>query len=334
MNAAISRRVRSRATERIVPRTALAITAMIATDPKTTHMNPRLLSSSSKPASARFASPTLLGEHPPPFREFYRPRADLRTNYSPASNGTVRDRMTTHRPYPDPRAPLSDEEWALVAQIVDLYAAGWFPMGQHARDRREPQWVQPPMRCLIPLEAGKFHLPGTLAAGVRSGRFEVTTDVAFERVIDECARPEPARARAQTWISPPIRDAFLLLHHAGHAHSVEAWLTQPAGPPVLVGGLYGLAVGRTFSGESMFSRPALGGRDASKVCLVHLVHHLRRRGFEMLDAQMENPHLRQFGAVLVPAAEYQARLRRAAQTPRPWTPFEPDRTIAELRTRA
>ena len=237
--------------------------------------------------------------------------------------------------------PLSPAERDAVDRALAMYREGWFPMAQSRRDRRA-EWVQPRERCLIPLDPAHFHVSGTLRARVRSGRFVITTDRAFPDVIRACAHTTDHPQRDETWINLGIERLFTLLHRAGHAHSVEAWLVPaslpaPATPgtaqsPVLVGGLYGLALGRVFCGESMFSRPALGGTDASKACLVHLVHHLRRRGFAALDAQLENPHLTQFGARLTPMDEYGALLRAHAGTEHetPWLPWEPERTIEEL----
>lgn len=220
------------------------------------------------------------------------------------------------------QAPRSVDDW------LSLYARGWFPMADPA-DPEEVEWVQPYQRTLLPLEAGRFRVPSTLRRRVQSGRFEVTSDRAFARVIESCARPTPKRE--ETWINSTIRDAFLALHTGGHAHSVEAWLEGPDGRRALVGGLYGLRIGSIFCGESMFSRPELGGTDASKVCLVHLVHHLRRRGFTHLDAQLENPHLDQFGAYQIPSRTFGRALSTHAGERVPWEPWEPDRTLAELR---
>ena len=172
---------------------------------------------------------------------------------------------------------------------------------------RGAEWVKPRRRALIPL-GDRFTISRSLAARVRSNRFTVLEDTAFARVIRACA--EPAPGRQETWLNPTIIEAFEVLHQAGHAHSVEAWLPSPGGP-VLVGGLYGLAIGGAFCGESMFSRPDLGGTDASKVCLVHLVEHLRRRQFVILDAQIMNPHIARFGAYEVPSREYDSMLAAA-----------------------
>jgi leucyl/phenylalanyl-tRNA---protein transferase len=215
-----------------------------------------------------------------------------------------------------PSGKLSAADQARVAALLGAYRQGWFPM--HDDRTGEARWVQPLNRGIIPLD-DRFRVPRTLRARVRSRRFDIRSDAAFEQVIHDCAAPGPGRP--QTWLSPIIIDAFLLLHRAGHAHSVEAWL--PGDPPRLVGGLYGLALGGVFCGESMFSRPDLGGTDASKVCLVHLVHHLRARGFSVLDAQLTNDHLEQFGCFELPQAEYLALLARHALDQAPWGPFDP-----------
>lgn len=181
------------------------------------------------------------------------------------------------------------------------------------------EWVQPQHRAVIPLDS--FHVPRRLADRVRSGKFIIRTDTDFEGVVRACAEERPGREG--TWINDEIIGIFQLLHRAGHAHSVEAWLSTPAGD-VLVGGVYGLSIGAIFAGESMFSRPELGGTDASKVCLVHLVEHLRARGFVLLDAQLANPHTAQFGLREMLAEEYHAQLRVLSIQPREWLPFGAD----------
>jgi leucyl/phenylalanyl-tRNA--protein transferase len=181
-------------------------------------------------------------------------------------------------------------------------------------DREAVEWCRPRGRTLIPLD-DRFTTPRSLRARVGSGRFEIRSDTAFGRVVRACAEPGPGRE--QTWLHPVIIHAFELLRRAGHAHSVEAWLPGTDGG-VLVGGLYGLAIAGAFCGESMFSRPHLGGTDASKVCLVHLVHHLRRRGFALLDAQLRNPHLEQFGAFNVTSATYTRMLGEALSIGASW----------------
>ena len=217
------------------------------------------------------------------------------------------------------------ERARIVREALALYRAGWFPMARTPRElaqarRRDPgaevvQWVQPQERGVIPLDE-RFHVPRRLRDRVRSGRFVVTSDVAFGRVIRACGEPRPGRE--ETWLHPEIVAIFELLHEAGHAHSIEAWVGREGGELVLVGGMYGLAMGRAFAGESMFSRPEHGGTDASKVCLVHLVEHLRARGFVLLDAQLDNPHLDQFGLELMAREQYLESLREHADSGIAW----------------
>lgn len=186
-------------------------------------------------------------------------------------------------------------------------------------DTGETEWVQGRRRGIIPIEPDKFRVPKTLGARVRSGRFRVTTDTDFAGVIHACAAASPGRD--DTWIDSTIIDVFESLHALGLAHSVEAWLDVPGELPRLVGGLYGLALGRIFCGESMFSRPDLGGTDASKVCLVKLVEHLRMRGFRVLDAQLSNPHLAQFGMYEVVNHTYKGWLDKWADEGVEWGPW-------------
>lgn len=219
--------------------------------------------------------------------------------------------------------------------MLDAYRAGAFPMADPQTGAIE--WFRPDPRAILPLDG--FHVPTSLRQRVTSRgprRFWVTSDRAFSRVIRACAKPRPDGEG--TWIDDRIVHAYETLHDAGHAHSVEAWAIgdergEEAGDDlVLVGGLYGVHVGGLFAGESMFSRPVLGGTDASKVCLVHLVHHLRRRGFALLDVQFVNPHLEQFGVVELACDDYLDRLARAVQTQTAWEPFDPNETVNALRT--
>ena len=157
-------------------------------------------------------------------------------------------------------------------------------------------WFSPDPRGVLPLDS--FHVPARLARVARSGRFEVTSDRAFEAVMRACAdRPDDG-----TWISEEIIECYVTLHRLGIAHSIEAWHGGQ-----LAGGLYGVHLGGAFFGESMFHRV----RDASKVALVSLVDRLTRRGFLLLDTQWVTPHLEQFGAVEIPRRDYLARLKQA-----------------------
>lgn len=245
-----------------------------------------------------------------------------------------RDEQPTSRtPTPGALRAVRAAERLAAGRALGLYREGWFPMWDEESGRTE--WVQPEERAVVPLD-GRFVVSRSLRARVRSGRFVVTTDVAFERVVSACA--EVRAERPETWIGPEVAWLAGVLHRAGAAHSVEAWLpagpgtegVKPGEPGVLVGGLYGVRLGSCFAGESMFSRPDLGGTDASKVCLVHLVHHLRRRGFDVLDAQLMNDHLARFGAFEMPRREFLSRLDACVRRDPGWGPFEPGRTAAEL----
>lgn len=170
-----------------------------------------------------------------------------------------------------------------IDDLIGCYYRGVFPMAE-SRDDEEFFLVDPEWRCVIPLDA--FHVPRRLARTIRQDRFTFTTDRCFPAVIDACAAPGEGD-RADTWISPQIRALYVSLARRGLAHSVEVWAEGE-----LVGGLYGVAIGAAFFGESMFSR----ARDASKAALVHLTARLRFGGFRLLDAQFLTPHLEQFGA--------------------------------------
>jgi len=189
------------------------------------------------------------------------------------------------------------------------YRAGLFPMAE-TREGDRLYWLDPEERGVLPLEG--FHLPRRLLRTVLSGSFEVTTDRDFAAVIAACA--EPRQGREDTWINPLIEHLFTELHRLGHAHSVEC---RSGG--ALVGGLYGVAIGGAFFGESMFSR----ARDASKVALAHLVARLRLGGFTLLDTQFVTRHLEQFGAHEIPRDTYKALLAAAVATPAAWL-AEPD----------
>lgn len=167
-----------------------------------------------------------------------------------------------------------------------------------SRHAEDVLWVRPHERGILPLD--KFHVPRRLARVVRSNRFEVTVNTAFEQVIRACAESQPDRR--ETWINDSIIDVFLSLHHRGFAHSVETWQGD-----TLAGGLYGLSLGAAFFAESKFSRVT----DASKVALVHLAARLKAGGYTLLDAQFPNPHLNQFGAATVTEERFQFMLSQA-----------------------
>lgn len=185
--------------------------------------------------------------------------------------------------------------------LLMAYRSGIFPMAD-SRDDDDIYWVEPRERAVIPLET--FHVSRSLAKAIRRRPFDIRFDTAFAEVMEGCA--QPARDRPTTWINDTIRSLYAALHQMGHAHSVEAWEGD-----VLVGGLYGVSLGAAFFGESMFSRRT----DASKICLVHLVERLRSKGFRLLDTQFTTEHLKSFGAVDVPKAQYEVLLAKAIASP-------------------
>jgi leucyl/phenylalanyl-tRNA---protein transferase len=181
--------------------------------------------------------------------------------------------------------------------LLRAYAAGVFPMAENAEDNTL-YWVEPEFRGILPLKA--FRMSHSLRKTVRHGKFEVKVDTAFNDIIARCAEKTPVRT--STWINSRIKSLYTQLHKMGFCHSVETWQEGR-----LTGGLYGVKIGAAFFGESMFSRT----RDASKVALVHLVARLNAGGFQLLDAQFINDHLKQFGAIEVARADYQEMLEAA-----------------------
>lgn len=178
------------------------------------------------------------------------------------------------------------------------YAAGIFPMAD-SRDAADIFWVEPRHRAILPLD--RFHCSHSLARRLRSGRFTVTLDEAFDDVVLACAD------RSETWINSAIEAATRNLHAAGHAHSIECWHYRDDGTRDLVGGLYGVKLGRAFFGESMFSRAT----DASKVALAWLVARMKVGNFDLLDCQFMTEHLASLGATEVSRADYVALLGSA-----------------------
>ena len=198
---------------------------------------------------------------------------------------------------------MANRETALIEitpeVLLKAYACGIFPMAESADD---PAlfWIEPEKRGVIPLD--RFHIPARLVRTVRSDRFTVTVDRDFDGVLDGCAQPWQGRPR--TWINTRIRTLYRKLYERRHCHSLEVYEGT-----ALVGGLYGVTLGRAFFGESMFHR----ARDASKVALVHLVARLKAGGFKLLDTQFVTDHLRIFGAIEVPRRQYH-KLLEAAQS--------------------
>ncbi len=178
------------------------------------------------------------------------------------------------------------------ALLLAAYRSGLFPMSLDHRG--EIGWFSPDPRGVLPLD--EFHIPKSLARTLKKEPFEIRVDTAFGEVIRGCS------LRDTTWISDRIRKSYEKLHELGYAHSVESWQDGR-----LVGGLYGVALGGVFCGESMFSRET----DASKVALVALVERLRERRFQLLDTQWTTPHLAKFGCREIPREDYLALLERA-----------------------
>jgi leucyl/phenylalanyl-tRNA--protein transferase len=198
-------------------------------------------------------------------------------------------------PFPAVHTALREPNGLLCAgadlspgRLLRAYSQGIFPWFNEG----EPilWWSPHPRMVLFPQE---LRISKSLAKTLRRGVFEVRLDTAFGRVMEECAGPR--RTQQGTWISPAMRQAYGRLFDLGHAHSVEAWRDGS-----LVGGLYGVALGRVFFGESMFSRET----DASKVALSHLVRHIQAAGFAMIDCQMATKHLASLGAREIPRTEF------------------------------
>lgn len=181
--------------------------------------------------------------------------------------------------------------------LIRAYCSGVFPMSE-SREDSDIFWVDPRERGVLPIYG--FHVPRSLKKAVRRAPFDIRCNTACRDVIEGCAQPRPGHP--DTWINDSILEAYGQLHDIGVVHSIEAWEGE-----TLVGGLYGVALGGAFCGESMFSRQT----DASKIALVHLVARLRLGGFVLLDTQFVNEHLVQFGCEEIPSREYLERLETA-----------------------
>ena len=202
--------------------------------------------------------------------------------------------------FPNPR--LADAEGLVavggdlsVARLLLAYRSGIFPWTV-----RPITWWSPDPRGVFELDA--FQVSHSLAKVIRKGPFEITFDRAFQQVMEACAARGPGRR--STWISPEFIKAYTELHRQGHAHSLECWQDK-----LLVGGIYGVAIGGLFAGESMFHRVS----NASKVGLFHLIEHLRRQGFGLFDIQMLTPITEQLGGITIPRGEYLKRLAAAVE---------------------
>ncbi len=215
-------------------------------------------------------------------------------------------------PFPEVERALAEPNGLLAAgadlslpRLLEAYRSGIFPW--FANDQPILWWSPDPRMVLFPAE---MKVSRSLARTMRNTRFELRADTAFDEVIEGCRQPR--RGESGTWISAEMAAAYAALHRAGFAHSVEAWLDGD-----LVGGLYGVALGRAFFGESMFTRVS----NASKIALVALARQLEQWGFGVIDCQMNTAHLASFGAREIPRAEFTRRLRELvhyAPVPVPW----------------
>mgnify|MGYP001263116357 CR=1 FL=1 len=223
----------------------------------------------------------------------------------------------------DRAVDLSDPRVLLAAYQQGVFPMSDGPAGEIALYEADPRGVMPLT------EAQGLHVPRSVARVIRSGRFTVTSDLAFERVVRGCAAPRPDDG---VWLSKRLIAAMVAMHEAGLAHSVEAWRTDPkSGEPVVVGGIYGVSVGRVFCAESMFcfprprnrdgTRHSLDGTDASKVCLVALIRHLHACGYAVLDIQMVTPHTARFGARDVSRRMYLGLIGGLVTAPDAWRPL-------------
>ena len=185
--------------------------------------------------------------------------------------------------------------------LLDAYRHGLFPWPL-IDGLEDPQWWSPDPRAIFELD--QFHVSRRLANTIRSSRFTITSDSNFAGVIHGCATADDRRGK--TWLSPPMIAAYEQLHRLGHAHSVEVWHNGE-----LAGGVYGVAIGGLFAGESMFHSQ----RDASKVALYHLVEHLRTCQYQLFDIQQLTDHTASLGAIEIPRAEYLNRLSQAIDLP-------------------
>ncbi len=221
--------------------------------------------------------------------------------------------------FPDPSTALTEPNGLLAAggdlrsgRLLAAYAQGIFPWYEAGQPIL---WWSPNPRCV--LYPARLRVNRSLRRAARADRFLVSVDQAFEDVVAGCTRAEDPEAG--TWITPEMAAAYGRLKRLGHAHSVEVWRDE-----VLVGGIYGVALGEMFFGESMFSRVA----DASKVGLAHLAARLQARGWPMIDCQLPNPHLARLGATLIPRTEFLTDLaplvgRAAEHADWPETPGAP-----------
>lgn len=224
---------------------------------------------------------------------------------------------------------------AIVELLLAAYRQGIFPMAEHPSGKIRFYTADP--RGVMPIRPDEgFHVPESVERVIRRGRFILTADLAFARVMRACAPPR--EDDDLPWINDQLVEWYTALHEAGHAHSVEAWRPHPRTRElVLVGGIYGVSIGAAFCGESMFCSPRdrlssgardpLDGTDASKVALVTLTRHLAACRYDLFDIQMVTEHTARFGAHEVDAEEYLDRLAPAVERPDRWRPLAPVRSF-------
>jgi leucyl/phenylalanyl-tRNA--protein transferase len=225
-------------------------------------------------------------------------------------------------PFPPTETALRDPNGLLAAggdlspeRLIDAYSRGVFPW--FGEDDPLLWWSPDPRMVLF---VDELHVSRSLRKVIRSGRFRVTFDTAFRGVMLGCAEPRPGQDG--TWITPAMLHAYSQLATLGYAHSAEAWVGER-----LVGGLYGVAIGGMFFGESMFARES----DASKVAFVTLVQQLARWGFPMIDCQMSTAHLASLGAREIPRADFLREVHRLVRMPQVRTRWEPDGDLVQWR---
>lgn len=233
-------------------------------------------------------------------------RAKLVRDPAQRQNDRMVPWLRSGSPFPPLDAALGDPNGLLAAggdlspeRLIAAYSHGIFPWYNEAQPIL---WWSPDPRMVLFLD--EFKIPRSLQKTLRQRRFELRADTAFRAVMEACA--EPRAGQSGTWISPPVVDAYTRLHRMGYAHSVEAWRNGQ-----LVGGLYGVAIGRMFFGESMFSARTNG----SKIAIAHLAAQLDHWGFPLIDCQLETEHLSSLGASLMPRAQFVREVARLVQEP-------------------
>ncbi|MDP2238709.1 MAG: leucyl/phenylalanyl-tRNA--protein transferase [Burkholderiales bacterium] len=228
--------------------------------------------------------------------------------------------LDAHDPFPPVQAALAEPNGLLAAgadlspaRLTDAYRHGIFPW--YSDDQPLLWWSPDPRMVLFP---AKLRLTRSLKKRLRRRDYAIRTDSSFEQVMQACA--EPRYGQAGTWITTDMIAAYCALHTRGLAHSVETWIDGE-----LAGGLYGIAIGRMFYGESMFTRAT----DASKLAFAHLVRQLERWGYGMIDCQMKTPHLEAFGAREIPRSEFMRRLQELVNYPAPVSEWRFDNDLFE-----